>query len=145
MLTQVDSVIVKLAYQQGSLGALIKLGLSSEGPITYQSRSEVHNAFRANQEIDDSSTPEPPMTQPHGGEAKIAMGGTTFGMGQTMRAPAVTGLGALKPPKPPMAPKAPQAPKPSDSPMHAISSNVSGLDSMASLSSPQRRLSGSVI
>lgn len=121
--------------------------------------SAMSEAFKANDDYDQSYSEESAMTQPHGSKyaaGGMGLGGITSGMPSS----STSMMGISSAPKPPQAPKMPQAPKPpglgqrpnvtdprGDKPpgmnlQHTLQTSVAAADSQAGFGSPQRRMMG---
>lgn len=148
------------AYAQGGMDETQDMPSSKKEQII---SSDIEEAFRANEEYDKSYAPEPPITQPHGGGDTSKFAFNSFDPSK-LAAPASTmGLGAgLKPPNP-MKQNTQNVSNPNNSPQkinqrdpnqdlpmsaklqQGITDNVNRANMNASISSPQKRLSGSVV
>jgi len=133
--------------------------------------SAMHEAFRANEDYDQSYAPESAITQPHGSKYATAQRIATFREFQRIAhpmhlkfaAPGLSGItggipssstSMMSPLQAPQMPKLPKIPRVSDpradkppgmNLQHSVQTNMSTADSQAGFTSPQRRLMGSPI
>lgn len=114
--------------------------------------SAMQQAFNANDSYDQSYGPESAMTQPHGAKYAAGMGLGSVTAGMPSSSTSMTSI--TKAPTAPKMPAMPGAMKPPDprgakppgmGAMNAIQSTVPGVDSLAGMTSPNRRLSGSPV